>query len=83
LLDDLTGGPATDQDIVAAVLTKAGVSFSGGNIGGTGQLLGTVADDAFMWRVGQSALDYIDAVDKSARSPIRAGSIARLRRSAA
>jgi hypothetical protein len=64
LLDDLTGGPATDQDIVQAVLDKAGVSYSSGNIGGTGTLLGTQADEAFMWRIGQSALDYIDSIDK-------------------
>jgi hypothetical protein len=64
-LEDFVGASsATDQDIVAAVLTQAGVSFSGGNIGGTGQLLGTQAPDVFLWRVGQSALDYIDAIDK-------------------
>lgn len=64
LLDDLTGGPATDQDIVKAVLDKVGVSYTAGNIGGTGTLLGTQADEAFMWRVGQSALDYIDSIDR-------------------
>lgn len=64
MLDDLTGGPATDQDIVQAVLTKAGVSYTGSNIGGTSTVFGTQADETFLWRVGQSALDYIDGIDK-------------------
>jgi hypothetical protein len=81
LLQDLIGTPTgTDQAVVRAVLTAAGVSFTSGNIGGTGatwasrSLLNT---RAFMWRAGtsedaiipmsaagQTAGDYIQQWDR-------------------
>lgn len=58
-LDDLTGGPATDQVIARAVLTTAGVSFVSGNIDGTGITRGSLAPSAYTWRNGETALDYL------------------------
>ncbi len=77
---DLLGSPTgTDADIVQAVLTVAGVSFSGANIGGTGVTFGSRALlTNFMWRAGtstnplvptraagQTALAYIQEWDKA------------------
>lgn len=58
-LQDLTGGPATDQVITRAVLTIAGVPFISGNIGGTGITRGTLAPAAYTWRNGETALNYL------------------------
>jgi len=63
LLDDLTGGPATDEAIVSAVLDYAGVGTNGGSIGGTGQTLGTIAPEEFVWNYSDSALSYIHKID--------------------
>lgn len=62
---DLTQGPATDEAIVRAVLDRVGVSYSSGNIGGTGILRGTLAAEAYRWRYGESALDYIQRLAKA------------------
>lgn len=62
-LADLAGGPSSDQDIVQAVLDYAGVNTNGGNIGGTGTVLGTIAPDQFVWQTSDSALAYIQRID--------------------
>lgn len=62
LLEDITGGPDTDQNIVAAVLGIAGVSDVGG-IGGTSTIMGTVAPEEFVWRRNETALSYISRID--------------------
>ena len=62
LLDDITGGPDTDQNIVAAVLSRAGVSNVGG-IGGTSTIMGTIAPEEFTWRRSESSLSYISRID--------------------
>ena len=64
LLDDLTGGPATDEAIVSTVLDLAGVSTNGGSIGGTGTTMGTVAPEEFAWKGKESALSYIQRIDQ-------------------
>jgi hypothetical protein len=79
LLNDILGAPTgTDQAIVRAVLTRAGVSYTAGNIGGTGATFGTRAISTnFLWRAGtgailspmaaagQTALSYIQDWDKA------------------
>lgn len=79
-LNDLLGAPTgTDQTIVRAVLTRAGVTFTAGNINGTGATFGTRATAAmFLWRAGtstnpliplaaagQTALSYAQDWDKA------------------
>lgn len=63
LLDLLGSETGSDEQIVQAVLDRAGVSLNGGSIGGTGEQLGSVAPDQFSWRDGESALDYINRID--------------------
>lgn len=58
-LTDLTGGPATDEDIARAVLTKAGVTYNYIDIGGTGILRGSLAPSAYTWKQGETALSYL------------------------
>lgn len=62
-LDDITGGPATDQTIVSTVIDTVGLSLNGGSIGGTGTVMGTVAPEEFGWKAGESALSYIQRID--------------------
>ena len=64
-LNDLTGGPATDEAIARAVLTVAGVSFTTANIGGTGLTRGMLAPAAFTWKQGESALQYLQRLGKA------------------
>jgi hypothetical protein len=64
-LTDLTGGAATDEDITKAVLDIVGVSYSAGNIGGTGIMRGTLAPDAYTWRQGEGALEYLQRLSKA------------------
>jgi len=64
-LADLTGGPATDQAIAAAVLTIAGVTFNPLDIGGTGIIRGSLAPDAYTWRQGETALAYLVRLSKA------------------
>jgi hypothetical protein len=80
-LISLLGSPSgTDQQVVSAVLSRVGINYTGGNIGGTGAIFGLqqVADpDAFIWLAGdsptstsvvpgagESALDYITKWDQ-------------------
>lgn len=62
---DMTGGPATDQAIARAVLNIVGVSYSSGNIGGTGITRGASAAVAYTWRQGESALEYLQRLTKA------------------
>lgn len=62
-LTDLTGGPASDQDIVSAVLSYIGLDTNGGSIGGTGRTLGTIAPEEYVWAYSDSALSYIHKID--------------------
>lgn len=64
-LTNLTGGPATDEAIVKAVLDVVGVSYTPSNIGGTGLQRGTLAPAAYTWRMGESALDYLNRIGKA------------------
>jgi hypothetical protein len=70
------GAGATDRAQVIDLLTRAGLGswFSAGQIGGNPHLLGTEAgDDAlgskaqFVWKKGQSAMAYIEELDKVSR----------------
>ena len=57
---------ATDQVIVQWVLDQVpGVSYTAGNIGGTGITLGLSAPEAFDWRAGVTAWQYIQALDRA------------------
>lgn len=64
-LDDLTSGPATDEDIAKAVLTVAGVSYTGSDIGGTGITRGTLAPSTYTWRNGETALAYLQRLTQA------------------
>jgi hypothetical protein len=63
-LFDLAGGPATDQAIVQAVLDYIGLDTNGGVIGGTGRVMGATGPEEFVWKKDESALDYIQRIDK-------------------
>jgi hypothetical protein len=64
-LEDLLGASTgTDEEIVRAVLTRAGVAFDPADILGTGRVLGALGDDAYVWRWDQPALDYIAKLDE-------------------
>ncbi len=64
-LNDLTGGPATDQAITQAVLTIAGVSYNPADIAGSGFVFGTLAPQAFTWKQGETALAYLQRLTKA------------------
>lgn len=64
-LTDLTGGPATDEQIARAVLDVVGVSYAPGNIGGTGIVRGVSAAVGYTWRKGESALEYLQRLSKA------------------
>lgn len=56
----------TDQAIVRWVLDHVpGVSYTSGNIAGTGITLGASAPDAFDWRAGTTAWAYIQELDRA------------------
>ena len=66
LLDDLTGGPATDEAIAQAVLNICGISGGDiGSIGGTGIVRGGAAAVAYTWRQGETGLDYLSRLSKA------------------
>lgn len=65
LLQDLTGGPATDEAIARAVLSMCGVSYSSSNIGGTGIVRGALAPKAYTWKQGETGLDYLHRLTKA------------------
>jgi hypothetical protein len=62
-LDDLTGGPATDEDIVSAALTYGGLGAYMGSIGGTGTVMGSVAREEYVWKQSETLLTYIGRID--------------------
>jgi hypothetical protein len=62
LLQDLTGGAATDEAIATAALAVIGLS---GNIGGTGIVRGGSAAVAYTWRKGTTLLDYLQELTKA------------------
>lgn len=62
-LIELTGGPATDEQIVQAVLNTAGIPYV--FIAGTGIVRGAVAPDGFKWKYGESAMEYINRLDQA------------------
>jgi hypothetical protein len=62
---DMTGGPATDEDIARAVLDIVGVAYNAGQIGGTGIPRGASAAVAYTWKRGESALDYLQRLTKA------------------
>ncbi len=65
LLQDLTGGPATDEAIARAVLDICGVPYTSGHIGGTGIVRGGSAPVAYTWRQGETGLDYLQRLSKA------------------
>lgn len=62
---DLTGGPATDEAIARAVLDVVGVTYTSGNIDGTGITRGELAAVAYVWKHGETALDYLQRLSKA------------------
>jgi len=64
-LDDLTGGPATDEAIAKAVLDVVGITYNPLDIGGTGLTRGDLAPAAYTWRQGESAFDYLTRLSKA------------------
>lgn len=66
-LQQLTGGPATDQAIAIAVLTQTGVDFDSANIGGTGLVRGNLAAVGYTWKYGESALEYLQRLAKASQ----------------
>jgi hypothetical protein len=58
-LNDLTGGPAKDEDIAKAVLDVVGIDYNSSHIGGTGIVRGSSAPDGYTWKKGETALDYL------------------------
>jgi hypothetical protein len=66
LFDEVFPSGATDQDIVQWALGFVpGVTFTAGNIGGTGITLGVSAPEAFNWSPGTSAWSYIQQLDRA------------------
>jgi hypothetical protein len=64
--DEVFASGATDQAIVQWALGFVpGVSFSAGNIGGTGITLGVSAPEVFNWSPGTSAWSYIQQIDRA------------------
>jgi hypothetical protein len=64
-LAELSGGPATDEDIAMAVLDVAGVTYDPSDIGGTGIVRGELAPDAYTWREGETALGYLTRLSRA------------------
>lgn len=61
----LTGQPANDQNIVLAVLTRVpDLIVDPADIGGTGHVFGSLAWRQLSWTPGQTALAYIQNLDK-------------------
>jgi len=61
-----TNAPWTDADMVTWVLGQCGLAgrIDAKGIGGTGHILGSLAFDQFVWRRGQSALSFIEDLEK-------------------
>jgi hypothetical protein len=62
-IDPVTLLPWSDADMVLWVLAACGLDEWIGGIDGTGRLLGTEVPEQFIWRRGQSALDFINQLD--------------------
>ncbi len=64
--DPSSGAAWTDADMVTYVLGECGLAAKivAGGIGGTGKYLGQLAFDQFVWKRGQSGLQYIEALDQ-------------------
>jgi hypothetical protein len=58
------GAGMTDEDQVEAILDACGLTGVARDIQGTGKLLGTYADDQFVWRDGESGLAYIHRLEE-------------------
>lgn len=66
IFDDEFPSGATDQALVAWALGFVpGVSYVGANIEGTGITLGLEAPEAFDWRAGVSAWQYVQQLDRA------------------
>lgn len=66
LFEDEFPDGATDEDLVQWALDHVtNVVYSGGNIDGTGITLGTEAPEAFDWKKGITAWQYIQELDRA------------------
>jgi hypothetical protein len=66
LFEDQFPSGAADEDIVQWVLDQVpNVSYTSGNIDGTGITLGVEAPEAFDWKKGVSAWQYIQELDRA------------------
>jgi hypothetical protein len=66
LFDEVFPSGATDQDLVQWALDKVpGVSYTAGDIDGTGIVLGISAPEAFDWHQRTSAWAYIQQLDRA------------------
>ena len=64
--DEVFPSGATDQAIVQwALHFVPGVTYTSGNIGGTGTTLGVSAPEAFDWSAGTSAWSYVQQLDRA------------------
>jgi hypothetical protein len=64
-LTDLTGGPDTDENIAKVILDAAGITYTSGDIGGTGIVRGALGPTAYTWRRGETAMDYLNRLSKA------------------
>jgi hypothetical protein len=66
LFDDIFPTGATDQDLVMHALDQVpGVSYTAGDIDGSGVTLGLEAPEAFDWKAGTKAWQRIQEIDKA------------------
>jgi hypothetical protein len=66
IFDDEFPSGATDQTLVAWALGFVpGISYVGADIQGTGIVLGTEAPEAFDWKPGTSAWQYVQQIDRA------------------
>jgi len=66
LFDEEFPSGATDQQLVAWALGFVpGISYTAGDIGGTGTVLGLSEPAAFDWEAGQTAWNYIQRLDRA------------------
>lgn len=66
VFEDVWASGATDQQLVQWALDQVpNVSYTSGNIGGTGTTLGVSAPEAFDWNAGVSAWAYIQNLDRA------------------
>lgn len=66
LFDEVFPSGATDQDIIKHALDQVPqISYTGSEIDGTSTVMGTEAEDAFVWKAGTSAWNRIQAIDRA------------------